>query len=113
MKTKEVINLETVLGSDIRTRGRIKELIRLVHPDKEYIIDFSQVKFISRSFADELISYLEYCNGRLECINMTDDIMQLMTIVRHSRTASNSSQPLGDVKQLRTMEELTAFFEAI
>lgn len=110
---KKTIDLCFVIGDDIRTRSRIRQLTDQLIPDVSYELDFSKVNFISRSFADELVSLVDNSNGRITCVKMPEHIEQLLAIVRRNRNAPVSSMPVkGDVIKLETAEQMEEFFNA-
>ena len=110
---KKTIDISVVIGTDIRTRSRIRQLTDLITQDATYNVDFSKVEFISRSFADELVSFIDNSAGRVVCINMPEHIKQLLIIVRRNRNVHTSIQDVkGDVVKLETKEQMEAFFNA-
>lgn len=107
---RTIIDLGIVIGDDIRTRSRIRQLTDIITPDESYILDFSNVSFISRSFADELVSFIDSAKDRIVCVNMPDHISQLMAIVRRNRNTQSSAPGRGNVIKLKTTEQMEAFF---
>ncbi len=109
---KKSIDISIVIGSDIRTRSRIRQLTEHIEPKENYDIDFSHVEFISRSFADELVSLVDNSDGRINCVNMSHHINELLEIVRRNRNVHVSPRPMGNVIKLETKEQMEAFFNA-
>ena len=110
---KKTIDISVVIGTDIRTRSRIRQLTDIITQESTYVIDFSKVEFISRSFADELVSLIDNSAGRVVCANMPEHIKQLLIIVRRNRNVHTSVQDVkGDVIKLKTKEQMEAFFNA-
>lgn len=110
---KKTIDISVVIGVDIRTRSRIRQLADLITLEDSYDVDFSKVEFISRSFADEFVSFVGNSAGRVNCVNMPEHIKQLLSIVRRNRNVHTSAQPSkGDVVKLETKEQMEAFFNA-
>lgn len=79
----------------------------------EYILDFSQVRFISRSFADELISFIDSSACKITCSHVPQGISQLLRIVRENRNMPCHTYQKRGVLQLTDMEQMAAFFETI
>lgn len=104
------IDLSIVIGDDIRTRSRIRQLTDLLAPNEYYRLDFAKVNFISRSFADELVSFIDNSGDRIVCINMPDHIHQLLAIVRRNRNTPSSAPKRGEVIKLKTAEQMEEFF---
>ena len=110
---KRIVRLGIVIGDDIRTRSRIHELEKYLKMPGIYILDFSDVCFISRSFADELISLMDNSTNKIECVNMSTEIEQLLYIVRANRNTPHNATVHGNVLQLSSVEQMTKYFEAI
>ncbi len=109
---RKIIDISITIGTDIRTRSRIRQLTDHIEAGQDYDIDFSNVEFISRSFADELVSFVDSSDGRINCVNMPQHISELLDIVRRNRNVHVSARPMGDVIKLETEEQMEAFFNA-
>lgn len=110
---KSTIRIEIIIGDDIRTRTRIHEIESRIKPGNEYILDFSNVRFISRSFADELISFIEQSPAKIEYSNANREISQLLAIVRNNRNVPHVVAQPESVLHLNTVEQMREFFNAI
>lgn len=113
MNMTQIIRLSSVVGDDIRTRSRIHEIEQHIGSSGEYILDFSQVRFISRSFADELISFIDSSACKITCSHVPAEISQLLRIVRENRNQPRNTYQKRGVLQLTDMEQMAAFFETI
>ena len=109
---KKTIDISIIIGTDIRTRSRIRQLTEQIDLKKFYDVDFSHVEFISRSFADELVSFVDSSEGRINCVNMPQHIKELLDIVRRNRNVHVSTRPMSNVIKLDTKEQMEAFFNA-
>lgn len=76
------LNIKSILGSDIRVRSRIFEIVSQMNERANYLLDFSGVEFISRSFADELITMTENANNKISIINTTQDLLRVVRLGR-------------------------------
>lgn len=115
MIMKTTIKLGVVIGDDIRTRSRIHEIEKYLIIPGDYVLDFTEVCFISRSFADELVSFVDNYKTRkyrIECVNVAPDIAQLLTIVRANRNTLHRNSEHKNVLQLESMKEVKEYFEA-
>lgn len=106
------INVEKILGNDIRTRARIFALTNLMNDAEEYLLDFSGVTFISRSFADELISLSETSLRKIQITNTNDEINTLLHIVKKGRTLKSQPSPESRIYVLNSMKDVETFFNA-
>ncbi len=110
---KMIIMVEKILGNDIRTRARIFGLTNMMNDTEECVLDFSGVTFISRSFADELISLSEAATGRIQIANTNDEIDALLHIVKKGRTLKTKTQPSQEnrIYVLNSMRDVENFFK--
>lgn len=101
------------IGCDIRTRARINEISSLMNSEESYVLDFSLVEFISRSFADELINMMEDCKGRISIIGTNKEIESMIAIVKDGRDSVVSKKQSKGVKVLRNLQEVERFFSCL
>ncbi len=104
------INIESLLGSDIRIRSRVLEIAALMDADSCYVLDFKGVNFISRSFADELISMLEQTSKHIDIIHMGLGVKEMFDIVRKGRHIKHDSARNEKIIALENMDEVEMFF---
>jgi hypothetical protein len=55
---KNILSMQELFGTHIRTRVSMERLRTMLQPENEYLLDFAGVEFISRSAADELYNIL-------------------------------------------------------
>ena len=81
------IDVAKLISKDIGSRDSIKIIDKKARSDKEgaVVLDFSGVRFISRSFADELIMYLDSHDPHYQLQNATGDAEKMIEVVRKSR----------------------------
>lgn len=109
MKT---IKIEKILGNNIILRSSIKPLKEKIS-NNTLFLDFEGVDFISRSFADELYSFIENKNIPLEIINTNEVISAIMQAVE--RTHKEGRKPLKehiDISKVNNSKELLDFLSA-
>lgn len=100
---KEIINIGLTIGNDIRTRARINEISSLMRLGVFYVLDFSLVDFISRSFADELINLMEDSNNRISVIGTNKEIESMIAIVKNGRNTVISKKQSKGVKDRKSV----------
>ncbi len=110
-----MIHISSHLGSDLRTRSFFRrDMERLL--DKEHqnsILDFSGVKFISRSVADEICN-LTADYPSLSIFGMYGDVKTMYELVLKGRLQPREYPNLNaKVYHLNTFKEMHDFFEAI
>lgn len=111
MKETKTILLAAMLGKDIRTRSRVKSILDEIDPLRDTLIDLRDVEFISRSFADELITLMEMNESLIKIANASDEVEAMIGIVKRGRNkAATSVAANGKVKKLTDMDAVKAFF---
>ncbi len=81
MKT---IVIKEILSDDIRLRTNAEVVINAINDDTDtQTLDFKDVKFISRSFADELYSFIKKY-PKINLINMSSVVQSIMDAVRNT-----------------------------
>lgn len=110
---KITIKVNEVLGNDIRTRARIFELTSRMGDSDECVLDFEGVTFISRSFADELISMKDAISRTIKFNNLNDELNTLMQIVERGRNSKFRPEESGPIIVLNTMHDLECYLTRI
>lgn len=110
---KKTVDIGIAIGNDIRTRARINEISHLLKSEELYVLDFSLVSFISRSFADELINLMEDSNGRISITGMNKEVESMIAIVKNGRDTVVTKKQSNGVKVLRTLKEVESFFNCL
>ncbi|MCW6159833.1 MAG: STAS-like domain-containing protein [Candidatus Micrarchaeales archaeon] len=88
--SKKIV-VKSAIAKDLVTRNAARDLfIYLKKLNKEkFVLDFSGVIFMSRSFADEyIIQRSKFRAAELEEINMPEAVTKMLDIVSSVRTAS-------------------------
>ncbi len=108
------IKIADLLGTDIRTRAKA-DMIRSAIKDvnEEVILDFENVIFISRSFADELYNIVEQ-NENIVLDNLCQIVQSMIDTVRSGRSSkrvfkSNDSE----MKRFNDMKSLSKYLSTI
>lgn len=109
MKT---IKIKEILGNNIILRSSITPLKEKISNDTLFL-DFEEVDFISRSFADELYSFIEKNNTLLQIINTNEVIKVIMQAVE--TTHKKGRKPLKEhiaISKANNSKELLDFLSA-
>lgn len=77
---KEIL-LEKEYGKKLGMSPTAKKLFQNVNNEKEIILNFENIEFMSRSFAQEYVFQRYYSNTDIKEINLPDSISQLLDIV--------------------------------
>lgn len=84
--------VKEVLSDDIRLRNNVNVIIKIINKEDISVLDFAGVKFISRSFADELYSFIEKNNGVPTIINQSDIVSEMLSAVAKTHTQGRPEQ---------------------
>lgn len=109
MKT---IVLKDSLGTDIRSRKNvyiIKEFMSTA--GNQITIDFQDIVFISRSFADELYDVINVYNTKsVTFANTSDDVNKMLSAVKTSReTARKRTKEQTEISYFDNIQTLSEF----
>lgn len=103
------IRIKEILGNKIILRSSISHIAERVDNDT-CCLDFSGVEFISRSFADELYSFIEKGNISLEITNTNEVVKAIMQAVEHTHTQGRKHiQESITISKASTKQDLLEF----
>jgi len=109
MKTK--INIKDYYSSIIATRKDIsilKDKVTLMSGN-EYIFDFHDISFISRSFADEFIKYLISSNIKWRFKNTNANIKAIFDAVKKSQKSTHTNFDYVAIAKFKSDKEFNQF----
>lgn len=111
MNKKFVLKLfEIVKVNKISTREMARKIFNFLPREKgEYIIDFSEVEFISRSFADELVKIknnLAFQNKKLKFDNMEEPVKKMIEIVSRQSDVIVEVPSIVAITKITTLDQL-------
>ena len=115
MKNKNTIQILNYLPAIISTRKSINNLssnVRLTAKES-YILDFSGVSFISRSFADEFITYLKSADVVWKIKNANNNIKAMLDAVQKSQKSTLRDYDYVAINYLKTTKDLRSFLATI
>ena len=109
-----IVSISTSIGSDLRTRSFFRrDIEKLISNNSgEIIMDFSEVRFISRSVADEICNVLSD-HPNLSAVGMLGDVYMMFSVVRRGREQPRI-YPTGNIKVIdfNTLDEMDEFFSS-
>ena len=84
----KTINVADVLTANLALRETAARLLLYIEglPDAEVILDFSEVRTISRSFAHEYCMRKRDLHRRIREANVSPDVAKMFVVVREART---------------------------
>jgi hypothetical protein len=111
---KTVFYIENYLPASVASRQSIKLIDKNLYllKDKDIVINFKNIDFISRAFADELIHFLNDNRIKTQFSNANTSILEILKTVEKNRTRKNntfhniSKIEIKDKKQLDSILSL-------
>jgi len=87
----------------------ITEIIQKKVEQRDFIIDFSKIDFVSRSFADEIVKEkkkLEIQDKHIEFRNVADSVQKMIDLVSHVSEVVSSSPSSVASTQITSLDNL-------
>ncbi len=114
---KNVIKIAELLSTQVRSRSNadiLREELNSLISDNP-VLDFSDVTFISRSFADELLRIMEELHDKnITLENQTIPVKTMLEIVRANRQKSRViPHDTEDIQVFNDMKSLSDFLATI
>jgi anti-anti-sigma regulatory factor len=112
------LKISGLINNSLRSRIEARKVYAIATDCKErsITIDFTNVYFMSRSFADEfcdVLNRLKDNNKIITCINENENISIMMQIVSENRGKRRDIKIDGIVKEFSNLEELSAFMTSL
>lgn len=116
MKTH--INIVDILGPDLKSRFAVNDLLLYIKNTYcEYVtVDFTDVKFATRSFVDEYYNVImnnNILNINIESINIPEDIQIVFEVVKHTQHKVKNIRLDAPVVICRNIAELQGVLGSI
>jgi hypothetical protein len=102
------ISIKNLISKDLSLRDTAQAFFRDLQKqnDKNIMVDFTDVRSISRSFAHEYLLQKENSPKKIDEINMSEHIQRMFDIVKNAdtkpRLVSYNSQSVMSLKTLQT-----------
>lgn len=109
------IDITRILSPDLKSRVRAKDLRLFIENsgEKDVCLDFSQVKFATRSFIDEFYNLFlknpEQNPFNLSITQVPEDIGLMLESVSHTQTRVKTIPASASITQFQSVEEALAF----
>jgi len=110
---KKRIEIAKLISSDVRSRANAEKIVRSIDSGiSEIELDFKDVTFMSRSFADELCDIIERMNWiHFTESNMSAFVEAMFNTVSNGRNREREREVYdADIIYLNDMKSLTEFF---
>ena len=108
------VYISKVLSADLISRSTVHNLCSYI-ADKDVhntIIDFSDVRFASRSFIDEFYNVI-IKNLHVKIENVPTEIKGILKAVENTQNKSKTISNMGNVKTFSSVDDFCSFFSAL
>ena len=113
----EKLIMSELIGTELRSRAEAKKVLDWFnsYAKNDVVIDYVGVRFISRSFADELCGIIDDMNKlyHISEIDQNINISTTITIVRNGRNKPKNVKLTGYTVELTDMNSLSEFLATI
>ena len=115
MKT---IDITDILSPDLKSRIRVNDLQLFIEnsDENEVVLDFSNVKFATRSFMDEFYNAFlktpEALPFRVQITNVPEDIKMILESVSHTQLRAKTIPAHTPVRLFHTTDELIQYLNS-
>lgn len=110
---EKIIDIKSLIGIEVRSRTNAEMLRNVIQGDNNvYIIDFKDVTFVSRSFADELCNIMDE-NNKIRLTNETFFVKKMIDTVLAGRKRVRQRDDKDDIITLSTIDELNEFMKKL
>lgn len=110
----KIFKISDLISTDIRSRANANIIRSAIDGvESNIVLDFENVKFISRSFADELYNVMNEHHG-ITLINETDFVKSMIDAVIQGRKNKRiASEDTSEIKEFKDMKSLESFLATI
>lgn len=112
------IDIVEILGPDLKSRSAVSDLSLFIQNTnkKSVIIDFSNVKFVTRSFIDEFYnSFLKNKNSdlKVELANVSADIQMVLDAVSKTQGKKKVVSEKSSVVTFSDFDEVSSYLKML
>lgn len=110
----KTIRISELIGTDVRSRSNAGIIQSALDGEKDCVaLDFAEVTFVSRSFADELCNILDNSNN-VRLIHTCQMVQSMIDAVKEGRSQKRIRvEDHSEIKEFDTMESLSSFLATI
>lgn len=112
------IDITQILSPDLKSRVRVDDLMLFIKNSQEaaVVIDFSNVKFATRSFIDEFYNVFmkrpESLPFKVKITNVPEDINMIFESVSHTQTKVKTIPSDAPERSFKTVDELIQYLSS-
>lgn len=114
----KIIDISEVIGPDLKSRSVVRDFDLYIQNlnTSNVVVDFSKVKFATRSFIDEFYNTFIKAganNINVETKNVSPDLQAVFEAVKLTQNRPKSKDNTGSVVYLDSMAEVKKFFNSL
>ena len=114
---KKIIDITTLLGQDLKSRYAVNDLYLYIENTgyNSVIVDFTNVKFATRSFIDEYYNVImkNLSEIKIETKNIPEDIQMIFDAVQRTQHKEKEIKLDAQVVKCKTFADVQRIFEAL
>ena len=113
-----IIDITTILSSDLKSRSVVSDLSLFIENtnEKSVIVDFTNVKFVTRSFIDEFYnSFLKNKNSaiKVNIVNVPEDIQMVLDAVSQTQNKEKKVSEKSSVVSFNSFDEVNSYLQML
>lgn len=114
---KTIIEITTILSADLKSRYAVSDLLLYIKNtgSKHVVVDFTNVKFATRSFVDEYYNIImkNESSIKIETINIPEDIQIIFDVVKRTQHKEKDIKLDATVVKCKTFADIQNVFSTI
>ena len=115
---KTIIDISEIISPDLRSRFTVRDFDLYIQNlnVSDVVVDFSKVKFATRSFIDEFYNVFIKADANkvnVKLKNVSPDLQAIFEAVKQTQTRPKSKDNTGSVVYFDSMEEINKFFNTL
>ena len=114
---KTIIDITTILSADLKSRFAVSDLLLYIKNtgSKSVVVDFTNVKFATRSFVDEYYNIImkDQSAIKIETINIPEDIQVIFDVVKRTQHKEKDIKLDAMVVKCKTFTDIQNVFSTM
>jgi len=106
------INISNRFGKELRSREQAHEIVLLAISSDDISVDFKDVTYVSRSFADEFYKIL-FTKKNIKIINQREDIAKIFESISKTHFKKKADNENINVVKLNSLNKVCLYLSAI
>ncbi|MDR0982877.1 MAG: STAS-like domain-containing protein [Culturomica sp.] len=114
-----IIDITTILSSDLKSRLAVSDLSLFIQNmnEKSVVVDFANVKFVTRSFIDEFYNvFLKNTTSsdiKISLVNVSEDIQMVFDAISRTQKKEKKVSEKSSVVKLSNFEQVNSYLNGL